>query len=77
MATSSCVAEEIKVCFKFADMATSSCVALPNGLFAVVQGKDETGKAIQDYWKPSLTLLADKDLIARLKSYDKDNIPPK
>jgi hypothetical protein len=42
-----------------------------------LQGKDETGKAILDYWKPSLTLLADKDLIARLKSYDKDNIPPK
>jgi dynein heavy chain len=39
------------------------------------QGKDETGKAVQDYWKPSLTLPADRDLIARLKSYDKDNIP--
>jgi dynein heavy chain len=42
-----------------------------------LQGKDETGKAILDYWKPSLTLLADKDLIAKLKSYDKDNISPK
>lgn len=42
-----------------------------------LQGKDDTGKAIQDYWKPSLTLLADKDLIAKLKSYDKDNISPK
>lgn len=42
-----------------------------------LQGKDETGKAIQDYWKPSLTLLADKELIAKLKSYDKDNISPK
>lgn len=46
-------------------------------LLSIEQGKDDTGKAIQDYWKPSLGLLADKDLIARLKSYDKDNIPPK
>jgi dynein heavy chain len=46
-------------------------------VFDAVQGKDDTGKAIQDFWKPSLTLLADKDLIARLKSYDKDNIQPK
>eukprot|EP00879_Flechtneria_rotunda_P029523 GHRR01031937.1.p2 GENE.GHRR01031937.1~~GHRR01031937.1.p2 ORF type:complete len:413 (+),score=155.94 GHRR01031937.1:2862-4100(+) len=42
-----------------------------------VKGKDETGKASMDYWKPSLGLLADKDLIGRLKTYDKDNIPPK
>jgi dynein heavy chain len=41
------------------------------------QAKDESGKAILDFWKPSLGLLSDKDLIARLKSYDKDNIPPK
>jgi hypothetical protein len=42
-----------------------------------VQAKDEAGKSFDDYWKPSVTLLGDKDLINRLKSYDKDNIPPK
>lgn len=44
---------------------------------AGIQGKDEAGKPINDYWKPSVTLLGDKDLINRLKSYDKDNIPSK
>jgi hypothetical protein len=44
---------------------------------AALQGKDESGKPVTDYWKPSLGLLADKDLIGKLKSYDKDNIPPK
>jgi dynein heavy chain len=43
----------------------------------LLQGKDESGKPVTDYWKPSLGLLADKDLIGKLKSYDKDNIPPK
>lgn len=42
-----------------------------------MQSKDETGKAFMDYWKPSVGLLADKDFISRLKSYDKDNIPQK
>lgn len=42
-----------------------------------MQAKDEAGKSFDDYWKPSVTLLGDKDLINRLKSYDKDNIPPK
>lgn len=42
-----------------------------------VQGKDEVGKPISDYWKPSLGLLNDKDFLSRLKSYDKDNILPR
>jgi hypothetical protein len=46
-------------------------------LLVLLQGKDESGKPVTDYWKPSLGLLADKDLIGKLKSYDKDNIPPK
>lgn len=41
------------------------------------QAKDEAGKAFNDYWKPSLSVLADKEFITKLKSYDKDNIPPK
>ncbi|KAF6263196.1 dynein heavy chain 8 [Scenedesmus sp. NREL 46B-D3] len=41
------------------------------------KGKDESGKPVTDYWKPSLGLLAEKDMIGKLKSYDKDNIPPK
>jgi hypothetical protein len=32
---------------------------------------------VQDYWKPSLQLLNEKDFLARLKGYDKDSIPPK
>jgi dynein heavy chain len=42
-----------------------------------MQGKDDAGKPINDYWKPSVTLLNEKDFLNRLKSYDKDNIPPK
>ena len=41
------------------------------------KGKDESGKPIQDYWKPSQALLNEKDFLGRLKGYDKDNIPPK
>ena len=39
--------------------------------------KDESGKMVEDYWKPSVALLNDKDFITMLKTYDKDNIPPK
>ena len=41
------------------------------------KGKDEAGKAIDDWWKPSVALLNEKDFLQKLKGYDKDNIPPK
>ncbi|GLC47993.1 hypothetical protein PLESTB_000047400 [Pleodorina starrii] len=39
--------------------------------------KDESGKMVLDYWKPSVGLMNDKDFLQRLKLYDKDNIPPR
>ena len=36
-----------------------------------------SGKKIEDYWDPSKTLLGEKGFIDRLKTYDKDNVPPK
>eukprot|EP00955_Chlamydomonas_euryale_P035020 349959-Chlamydomonas_euryale.AAC.1 len=39
--------------------------------------KDDTGKMVNDFWKPSIALMADKDFLPKLKSYDKDNIPAK
>ncbi|KAK3267509.1 hypothetical protein CYMTET_23939 [Cymbomonas tetramitiformis] len=40
--------------------------------------KDDTGKMVEDYWKTSVALLNnDKEFIARLRNYDKDNISPK
>ena len=41
------------------------------------KAKDDAGKPINDYWKPSVALLNEKDFLGKLKSYDKDNIPPK
>lgn len=41
------------------------------------KGKDESGKAFDDWWKPSVALLNEKDFLQKLKGYDKDNIPPK
>lgn len=41
------------------------------------KAKDEAGKQINDYWKPSVALLNEKDFLNKLKSYDKDNINPK
>ncbi|KAK7233641.1 dynein light chain binding protein [Aureococcus anophagefferens] len=38
---------------------------------------DDPSKRIMDYWGPSQKMLADKEFIARLKTYDKDNIAPK
>jgi dynein heavy chain len=32
---------------------------------------------VPDFWKPSVALLNEKDFLQRLKSYDKDNIPPR
>ena len=34
-----------------------------------------TGKKIDDYWAPSVKLLADMKFLEKLKEYDKDNIP--
>lgn len=39
--------------------------------------QDESGKAIDDFWKPSVVLLNEKDFLTKLKTYDKDNINPK
>jgi dynein heavy chain, axonemal len=41
------------------------------------KGKDESGKTFDDWWKPSVALLNEKDFLQKLKGYDKDNIPPK
>jgi hypothetical protein len=41
------------------------------------KAKDEAGRAIDDYWKPSVALLNDKDFLTKLKNYEKDNIPAK
>jgi dynein heavy chain len=38
---------------------------------------DDPSKRIMDYWGPSQTMLADKEFIPSLKTYDKDNIDPK
>jgi dynein heavy chain len=38
---------------------------------------DDPSKRIMDFWGPSQTMLAEKDFIATLKKYDKDNIDPK
>ncbi|KAL8573170.1 Dynein heavy chain 3, axonemal [Nucella lapillus] len=35
-----------------------------------------SGKMIEDYWGPSQKLLGDMKFLERLKTYDKDNIPP-
>lgn len=34
------------------------------------------GKMMEDYWAASLKLLGDMKFLDRLKTYDKDNIPP-
>ncbi|KAG2501733.1 hypothetical protein HYH03_000233 [Edaphochlamys debaryana] len=39
--------------------------------------KDDTGKMVTDYWKPSVALMNERDFLQRLKLYDKDNIPPR
>ena len=37
---------------------------------------DGTGKMVEDYWGPSVKLLADFKFLDSLKAYDKDNIAP-
>jgi len=39
--------------------------------------KDDSGKMVPDYWKPSMELLNKKEFLDTLKEYDKDNIPPR
>ena len=41
------------------------------------KAKDESGRPVDDWWKPSVALLNDKEFLNKLKAYDKDNIPPK
>lgn len=38
---------------------------------------DGKGGHYMDYWKPSVTVLNNKDFLKNLKEYDKDNIEPK
>ena len=38
--------------------------------------KNVDGKMVDDYWGSSLKLLGDLKFLDRLKTYDKDNIPP-
>nr|AML30860.1 axonemal inner arm dynein heavy chain 4 [Marsilea vestita] len=38
---------------------------------------DGKGGFVQDYWKPSVTLLNNRDFLQTLKEFDKDNIDPK
>jgi dynein heavy chain len=35
-----------------------------------------SGRIIEDYWGPSLKVLADFKFLEALKAYNKDNIPP-
>ena len=35
-----------------------------------------SGRLIEDYWGPSLKVLADFKFLETLKTYNKDNIPP-
>lgn len=35
-----------------------------------------TGRMVEDFWGPSVKLLADMKFLESLKTYDKDNIPP-
>jgi len=42
-----------------------------------VPDPDDPSKRILDYWGPSQNMLADKEFITRLKTYDKDDISPK
>ena len=41
-----------------------------------VRENDASGKKVEDYWKPSLKMLADMKFLESLQTYDKDNIPP-
>ncbi|KAM6407469.1 LOW QUALITY PROTEIN: dynein axonemal heavy chain 3 [Rhynochetos jubatus] len=36
----------------------------------------ESGKMIEDYWRPARKILGDLKFLQSLKTYDKDNIPP-
>lgn len=37
---------------------------------------DGSGKMIEDFWGSSLKVLGDLKFLDKLKTYDKDNIPP-
>ena len=36
-----------------------------------------SGRKIDDFWEPSKKALSDAQFVSNLKSYDKDNIPPR
>ncbi|KAG4091689.1 dynein heavy chain and region D6 of dynein motor-domain-containing protein [Neocallimastix lanati (nom. inval.)] len=44
---------------------------------ARIKDPSGSGKMIEDYWGPALKMLGDPHFLASLKSYDKDNIPPR
>ncbi|KAJ7552701.1 hypothetical protein O6H91_06G065600 [Diphasiastrum complanatum] len=50
------------------------CVILEVKPVKIPDGK---GGSTMDYWKPSVTLLNNKDFLSSLKDYDKDSIDPK
>jgi dynein heavy chain len=41
------------------------------------KAKDDAGKTVLDFWKPSLLIMSDKNFVQNLKNFDKDNINPK
>lgn len=44
---------------------------------AKVPDPSGSGQKIEDYWEPSKKALGDPNFVNNLKSYDKDNIPPR
>merc|ERR1719174_2102592 len=50
------------------------CVCILKGIKSV-KGKDEDGKAFDDYWPNSTKMVADSGFLASLQTFDKDAIP--
>jgi dynein heavy chain len=50
------------------------CVCIIKGLKSV-KGKDDEGKAFDDYWPASTKMVADSGFLGSLQTFDKDNIP--
>merc|ERR1719171_966040 len=50
------------------------CVCILKGIKSV-KGKDDEGKAFDDYWPASTKMVADGGFLQSLKDFDKDNMP--
>ena len=50
------------------------CVCILKGIKSV-KGKDDDGKAFDDYWPASTKMVADGGFLQSLKDFDKDNMP--